>query len=192
MNAVPRLLLTVDLAVRRGPATARLRAQHIWYGDHVDAVVTDETGVALDRIAVGAWRDRLGELCAVAVPDGAPPPPPDGPELPWHLLVATGAATAECRPDLQHQLLARLDAPLRARVTALHAATVGRLRAVGVVPSRKRVGWVSWLLLADGWRALVPCVAATEAVPLASVRLERRRPVDLGSAVARWVAEVAR
>jgi hypothetical protein len=68
-----------------------------------------------------------------------------------------------------------------------HRATLGRLRVVGVLPSR-RVGRVSWLLVADGWRALTPYLAGGTAM----LRLERRRPEDLPVDVARWAAEVAR
>jgi hypothetical protein len=58
---------------------------------------------------------------------------------------------------------------------------------------RRRLGWVSWLLYADGWRALTPYAGSgAGGIRRAMVRIEPRRPIDLGLDVARWVSTVAR
>ena len=69
---------------------------------------------------------------------------------------------------------------------------VGRLLAT-VVAAREsssglgaRAGWVSWLLFADGWRALTP----TRVAGRPSVRVDAVEPSRLGAEVARLVSVV--
>jgi hypothetical protein len=181
------LLVTVDLAIRRGRTTERLRAVHALRGGEVETAVTTADAATSSRIAAREWAGELERTCRVRVPAPAPAPPADGPDLPWDLVVGTGAALAEQRTDLFDALVGRADGRHQEQVRHVHRATLGRLRAVGLLPSR-RVGRVSWLLVADGWRALTPYVA--HGTPM--VRLERRRPGDLAVDVARWAAEVAR
>jgi hypothetical protein len=185
----PELVVDVDLAVRRG---TRLRARHVLCGSTVHTATRDRDTVDVGMLDVRDWRRELCRLCSPPVPDDAPAPPRDGPDLPWQLVLGSGAALAEHRADLRDALLARVDDALREQVNRLHGTTVGRLRAVGVAPSRRRVGWVSWLLFADGWRALTPYAAPGPAGRAPMVRLERRRPHDLARDVARWAAGARR
>jgi hypothetical protein len=184
--SAPDLLVTVDLALRRGGATERTAVRHVLRGEVVEAAEAGD--IRPHRLDVAAWRAELGRLCRVDVPDGAPTPPADAPDLPWELVVGTETSLAQNRPDLYDELLARVDTPLRRQAGRLHRATVGRLRAVAVGP-QDRVGWVSWVLVADGWRALTPYAGSGGT---AMVRLERRGPDDLARQVARWVAGVRR
>ncbi len=197
------LLVTVDLAVRRGPGRlARLRARHGVRAERVTAVSTALSGVVeIARLDLHDWQAELARAVTVT-PSGADLPPP-APELllPWDLLVGTGAARARHRPEVYDVLVARAVGSCRAgdraldlagchdQLRRLHAAT-GRMRAVGVGPggSRSRVGWVSWLLVADGWRALTPTVCDHRAM----VRVEPRRPTDLAIDAARWLAAARR
>ena len=77
---------------------------------------------------------------------------------------------------------------LRGQLVRLHTAGVGRL--VATVASRDdggpRVGWVSWLLFADGWRSLTP--VRRDGRP--TVRLAPATPLDLGAQVAALVTLV--
>ena len=75
----------------------------------------------------------------------------------------------------------------REPVRRLHAP-LGRLRAVGIVPGRRRIGWVSWVLQADGWRALTPYVERGPDGARRMIRVEPRRPEDLAHEIGRWAA----
>jgi hypothetical protein len=187
----PDLLVTVDLAVRRGRATDRTRVQHALWGDVVETVAA-VGHVPVRHLDVHEWPGELGRLCRVAVPADAPRPPADGPDLPWDLVVGTGAALAQHRPDLYDELLARADDRVRMQVGRLHRATVGRLRSVAGLPHSRRVGWISWLLFADGWRALTPYLDRGPGGSCPMVRLERRWADDLARDVARWATGVRR
>jgi hypothetical protein len=195
------LTVSVDLAVRRGPGSAaRLRARHGVRGERVTAVSTALNGVVeVARLDLHDWQAELARTVTVTPSGvGLPPPAPDL-LLPWDLLVGTGSARARCRPEVYDVLVARGVRSCRAagrpldlagchdQVRRLHAAT-GRMRAVGVGPggSRPRVGWVSWLLVADGWRALTPTVCDHRPM----VHVEPRRPTDLALDVAGWLATV--
>lgn len=182
------LVLVLDLALSRGSATTRVRTCHSCRDRRVDVLRVAGGDTTRRSIDVREWRSELGRVCRVPFPDDAPQPLPDEPDLPWDLVVGTGAARTHHRPDLEAELLARVDTPLRAQVERLHTATLGRLRVVGMVPSRRRVGRLSWVLFADGWRALTPYAGSGPEGPCAMLRLERRAPEDLARDVARWVA----
>jgi hypothetical protein len=186
-----RVDLDLDLALRHGPYAARLHARHELRGSTVHATATAGGEVEDRRFGVRLWRSELARACRVTIPDDAPAPPSDGPALPWDLVVGTGAALAARRPDLYDVLVAATDPAQREALRRLHRA-VGRLRVVGTLPARTRIGWVTWVLHADGWRALTPYVERGAAGSRAMLRLERRRPEDLALEVARWVAEVPR
>lgn len=189
----PDLLVTVDLSVGREASATRLRTIHALHGATVHAVTTTGGEVEITAFSACDWPTELARVCRVAAPDvPAEAPPPDGESVPWELLVGTGAALSAHRADLYDAVGARAAPTVRARVRRLHEATLGRLRAVGIVPSRHRVGWVAWVLHADGWRALAPYVEHGPAGPRAMVRLEGRRPEDLARVVARWASGVRR
>ncbi len=202
------LLLDLDLAVRRWPgATARLQARHGLRDGIVTAVSTALTGeVEVARFDVLHWQPELARSVLVVPPDSSPAPPARTLELPWDLLLGTGAALARHRPELYDVLVARAVGSVRAGAEVLDAAgcreqlrlvhhsATGRLRVIGAgrAPGgRNRIGWVSWLWFADGWRALTP-YAGSEAsgAGRAMVRIEPRRPSDLGLDVARWMTAV--
>jgi hypothetical protein len=185
------LRVVVDLAVRDGRSVVRSRSCHAMHGRAVHIAATAGGRARVRTVDVGEWPDELARVCRTPPPDDVAPPPPLGAELPWDLVVGTGAALAAHRPDHYAELLARTDECVREQVGRLHLATVGRLRAVGTVPGR-RVGWVSWVLVADGWRALSPYSDRTPGHRRAMVRLEPRRPEDLAHEVARWATGVAR
>lgn len=196
------LVVTLDLAVRRGPSgPARLHGLHGVRGDRVTAVSTAFTGVVeLTRHDLARWQDELARAVTVSSPGAAPPPRP-GLLIPWDLLVGTAAARARHRPEVYDVLVARalgachagnreLDlAGCHEQLRRLHGSP-GRLRVVGAGSSgtRRRIGWVSWLLFADGWHALTPTVRDHRPM----VRLEPRDPADLASEAAVWLAEVRR
>lgn len=198
------LLVDLDLVVRRTAGEARLRLRHALRGSTVHALATTGTPeVEVARFDVSDWQAELARACLVTVPAQAPRAPAPGLALPWDVLVGTGAAL-DLRPDLYAVLVARAAGSVtvdgrvvtptaaRAQVARLHRCVVGRLRCTGTVPGRRRVGWVSWLLFADGWRALAPYTAAAPDGPRAMVRLEPRAPGDLAHDVARWATEVPR
>ena len=197
------LLVSVDLAVRTGPGRlARLRARHGVRADRVTAVSTALNGVVeVASLDLHDWQPELARAVTVTAPAAVLPPPATDLLLPWDLLVGTGAARARHRPEVYDVLVARAVGSCRAggraldlagchdQLRRLHAAT-GRMRAVGVGPggSRPRVGWVTWLLVADGWRALTPTVRDHRPM----VRVEPRRPPDLALDAAGWLAAVRR
>lgn len=181
------LVVVLDLAVRRGSSASRLRACHSLRGGRVHTLQVNGDDVTWGSIDVREWRAELGRVCRIPVPRDTPPPPETAPALPWDLVVGTGVARSRHRPDLAAALLARVDAPLREQVDQLHTSAVGRLRAVGMQPSRRRIGVVSWLLFAGGWQALTPYLGVGVDGPRAMLRLEPRAPEDLAREVARWV-----
>ena len=198
------LLVDVDLVVRRPAGEARLHARHALHGTTVHALATVGTReIEVLRCDVAAWQSELARACRVAVPADAPPPPEAGLVLPWELVIGTGAAL-DRRPDLYDVLVARGTvsrggrclgpAATREQVGRLHRSVVGRLRCVGTVPGRRGIGWLSWLLFGDGWRALTPYAGPGPGPggPCTMVRLEPREPSDLAHQVARWAAEVPR
>ncbi len=101
----------------------------------------------------------------------------------YDVLVAR--AVGGCRADGRDLDLAACREQLR----RLHAAT-GRMRATGAGrrAQGRRFGLVSWLLLGEGWHALVPVTESAHA----TVRVEPRRPADLAAAAAVWLGAVRR
>ncbi|HEY2879285.1 hypothetical protein [Nocardioides sp.] len=184
----PDLVVDVDLVVRRGGTTTRLRARHALRGQTVRAVATDGERVEVSCFEVSDWPARLTRACAVGAPPTGSSPAPDGPGLPWDLVVGTGAALSGDRPDLYDELIAR-DARFGEPVRRLHAS-LGRLRVVGIVPGRRCIGWISWVLQADGWRVLTPYVERGPDGARRMIRLEPRRPEDLPHEIGRWAALV--
>jgi hypothetical protein len=177
------LLVTVDLAVRHGQEIERRRSVHALCETGVAVCASDAAGVTTSHLAPAEWPGALTEACDVVVPP-ATPAPYDSPDLPWELVVGSGAALTGHRPGVYDELVARADDRVRTQLRRLHLGTVGRLRAVCATGGGRRIGWVSWVLVADGWRALTPYAASGRPM----VRLEPRRPDDLAAQVARWAA----
>jgi hypothetical protein len=182
------LVVDLDLAVRRGRTVERRRARHALRGRSVHVLESTQGDVRSRWVDVRAWPAELADACRVSAPDDRAIPPDDGALLPWDLVVGTGAALSADRPDLYAELVAPADDRARDQLGRLHRATLGRLRAVGLAPGRQRIGWVSWVLVPDGWRSLTPCLADRRERPRPMVRLERRSPDDLVHEVARWAA----
>jgi hypothetical protein len=182
------LVVRLELAVGRPGGLERRRARHELRGRSVRVLEShqgpgdDET---IRTIDVEEWRGELAAACVVDLPRGGPAFPPDGVLLPWDLLVTTGAGAHSGPADVEAELLARAGSFADASL-ALLRATRGRLRATAT--ARGRVGWVSWVLGSDGWRAMVPCTEAGPFGVRAMVRLERREPGDLAHDVAHWMS----
>jgi hypothetical protein len=189
-----RLLVDVDVAVRGDRGEQRHSTRHAWCGTVVHVV--EASPLETRTFDVAEWQRELADICRVAArPKAATPPAPDL-EVPWDLVLGTGAALERHRPDLYDVLVARADGSvgvagrplglpdIHAQVQRLHHAVLGRLRCTGTVPSSRRIGWVSWLLFADGWLALTPYAGGVGERPM--VRLEPRSPDDLAYDVARW------
>ena len=187
------LVVDVDRAVRRGRTSTRLRARYAVLGDDgsVHAVTALDGEPEARRLTLPDWRHELDRLCRVPGYDESSTQG-ELPDLPWDLLVGTGRALTEHRPDVYDELLGRADPRLREPLRRLHGSTIGRLRVVGTQPVRRRVTWVSWVLCADGWRALTPYVAHGPVSPTRMVRIEPRRPEDLAVELARWAVGAGR
>lgn len=194
------LLVTVDVVTSGAGRTARVRVQHGIRGDRVTSVAASGTGVAeVSHLSLAEWPAELART--VTLPFGAADAPTPDLVLPWELLVGSGAARARHRPDVYDVLVARAVGACRAdgrvldlagcheQLRRLHAAA-GRMRATGAGRRghRQRLGLASWVLLGRGWHALVPVTEEGRAM----VRVEPRRPADLATAAAAWLAAVRR
>ena len=197
----PEGAVDADLAVRRAGRAERLHSWQRWAAGRVTAVST-----ALHQTAeLGWWPDarwqgELARLASVTRPAELAGAPASWIELPHELLLGAGAALQERRLDLFDELVARDVVHVRvdgeaaslveaaAQLRLLESGVGGRLQVVvsGLGPGGRVSGWVSWLLYADGWRALEPFVR--DGRPM--VRVAPRRPLDLGVEVARLVTEV--
>jgi hypothetical protein len=203
---VTALRVDLDLATTDASASARLHAGYALSGSRVAAVVVHETGpVEVLSLEVGQWQGELEGRLQLPVPARVPPAPSGVLELPWDLLVGTGAATAGHRPGVYDELAARGVGAVAAdgcvldlvgtheQLRRLHHGPLARLQAVGSGdrPGRRRIGWTSWLLFSDGWRELTPYSrASADGGRRAMVRVEPRRPADLALLVARWAVRV--
>jgi hypothetical protein len=151
--------------------------------------------------AVAQWRSQLARAATVAVPSARTPPPSAGIEVPLDVLLGAGEALRTNRADVLEELAGRAvgaardpvgtlgAGEVRRELERLHRGVVGRLlTTVAARGGQKRasVGWVSWLLFADGWRELTP--VRVDGRP--SVRLDRVEPRDLGGRVARIISVV--
>jgi hypothetical protein len=176
----------VDLVLGRPGGS--FRAWHRLLGTRVVALAR-----CGDRAELGWWDDRrwAGELARLVAPPASSNAAGDSAarrRVPAELLLGCGAALRLGRPELLAELVTRHDAAaVAAQVRLLHAAARGRLlvTVAGVRrDGRRTLGLLSWVLLPDGWRELVPAVGGAEPV----VAVDRVDPTDLGSRVARLVA----
>lgn len=195
--------VVVDLARRPVAAprpaggSSRLRAWHRWSGDRVAWLAAAGERFELGWCGLTWWHNLLSTL--VPGPAGVPgaEAPAEGLTLPLSLLLASGSAVRHGRDDLMAELLRRQPDEVRAgqpldvaraahQLRLVHGGVTARLRAtVAAVGPDRRLGVVSWLRYADGWRALLPEPGAA-----GRVRLEPVAPSRLGAEVARLAVGV--
>jgi len=199
------LRVDLDLATR-SPGGSRLHVGYARRGSRVAAVVASgDAAPEVLVLAVEDWQAELERRLLVPLPADVPPAPDRVLDLPWDLVVGTGAAVARHRPQVYDALVARdagavrvdgtlLDLPQTCeQLRRLHHGVLARLQAVGFGErrGRRRVGWTSWLLFGDGWRELTPYAGRSAGGDRrAMVRVEPRRPADLAAQVARWSVAV--
>lgn len=200
-----QVLVDLDLAVRRDDAPAGFAQLRSWQRRRQGRVTTLATAggpVELGWFDDEAWPADLARTVTVRTPRPGVRPPHPVLDLPHELLLGTGEALRLHRADVFDELVARHAGCVLAddrllglaasheQVRLLHTAALGRMRAVvsgvGATGARK-VGWVSWVLYPDGWRALTPHVRDHRA----RVRVHPVDPRCLGVEVARLVALVA-
>jgi hypothetical protein len=180
--------VAVDLDVTAGPG--RVRAWHRQRGDAVASLATaDGIVFELAWFPTSAWADELARVAVVPEDvrtgeSGAP----DRLDLPYDLLDAAAEAVCSHRTDLLSVLAGQHGVDLEAVpvLTALATEPRGCLRALVADVSGERtsvIGVLSWVLLADGWRALRPHGADL-------VEVRRVRPGDLATELAPVLAEV--
>lgn len=209
----PEQTVWIDLG-RSRPFAVQLHAWHHARAEGVATLATlDALHFELTWVALDGWRTELARAATVARPEAtADQRFPDEVVIGHDLLVAGLEAVRAGRVEVLAELcrlegdVVRVDGqPVRPTEVAtllgrLDSGTRGRLRAtVGLVldaddrsdpgphqapPSTR--GLVSWVLLADGWRALVPVTDSAEHL----VVVRRVEPVDLASAVADLLAEL--
>jgi hypothetical protein len=200
--ATPQLALDVDVVADHVQAKAwhRRAGQAVATLSTVDGVVFE-----LAWFPTSSWPAELGRVAVVpeelsrhesAVPDLL--------DLPYDLADAVAEALRSSRADLVPVLTSRHSgevvdadgAPVgdveTGRILAsLAAETRGRLRVLAADVSGEDtsvVGVVSWVLLADGWRALAP----HHVDGAARVAVRRVEPDDLAADLAPVLAEVTR
>lgn len=184
--ATPALALDLDVSV----GTARARAWHRQRDGAVASLATTDGLVfELAWFPIEKWADELARV-AVLPEDhaGRGSAVPERVDLPYELLDAAVEAVRAHRSDLL-PVLAADDPDLVPVLAALATEPVGRLRALVADVSTSApsvVGVVSWVLLADGWRALRPCRA--DGVDRIEVRAVR--PAELATELAPVLAEV--
>jgi hypothetical protein len=199
----PEVVVDVDVSVRRDDAARGFAQLHSRQGlrrGRVTALSAAGGGIELAWFDDDHWQSELARAASVSPPVGSPEPPLPRLDLPLDAALAGGEALRTGRGDVFEELVARsvgvartpdgvLSRPdLHAQLVRLHRSTVGRLR-VSVAAAHDgtaRAGWVSWLLMADGWRSLTPVGLAGERF----VRVEPAVPLDLGRQVAALVTAV--
>jgi hypothetical protein len=193
----PEVAVDVDVSVVRPGSPrgwAQLHSRHGLRGDRVAAVSSAGGQVEVAWFGVEHWQTELARAAKVPLPAAAPPGPypGDGVAIALEELLAAGEAIRTHRADVLDELARRADGPdpvaVRDQLVVLHTATVGRLLATASAREDRtlRTGCVSWLLFADGWRALTPCRRDGRH----AVRVRRAVPLDLGEQVAALVTNV--
>ncbi|MCD4532786.1 hypothetical protein LRP67_01630 [Nocardioides sp. cx-169] len=196
--------LALDLDVTAGDVQAKA-----WHRQDADAVATLATvdGIVFELawFANGHWPSELARVAVIpedlALRDSVVP---DEVDLPYELVDAAVEAVAAARHDLlpvlaaQHSQSARDaqgrslgESELVAILTALSGEAQGRLRGLVADVSSEAttvVGVVSWVLLADGWRALCPHLEDD----VLRVLVRRMDAADLAQHLAPVLAEVSR
>jgi hypothetical protein len=200
----PEVTCEVGVSVRR-PGTGRgwvqVHSRQALRGDVVAAVSSAGGPAQVSWWRTDDWHAQLTRAASVPVPEATARPPSPGVEVPLDVLLAVGEALRTHRGEVLDELVGRavgvariaareLDpGEVRTELVRLHRGTLGRLLATVAArdgQAHTRVGWVSWLLFADGWRALRP----TRVQGRPSVRADPVEPSRLGPEVARLVAVV--
>lgn len=175
----------VDLGRRVAGGSVGLHAWHRRSGDRVTWLTVTGGRVELGWCDLSGWSAQLTGLAAGGSDDPAAAGPRPGLSLPLPHLLATGEAVRTGRDDLLAELLRHPGLAGEAdQVHLVHHGVRARLRATvaGRGPAGdRRIGLVSWLRFADGWRSLVP-VARTGAP---WVRLDPVPPSHFAAEVAR-------
>lgn len=184
--ATPTVAIDLDVSV----GADRVRA---WHRQRAGAVAslatTDGLVFELAWFPTEKWADELARV-AVLPEDhaGRASAVPRSVDLPYELLDAAVEAVRSHRADLL-PVLAADRVELVPVLAALATEPVGRLRALVADVSSSAttvVGVVSWVLLADGWRALRPrCADGVDQVEVHAVRAG-----DLAAELAPVLAEV--
>jgi hypothetical protein len=199
----PEVAVDIDVSVRRAEAARGNAWLHSCQGlrsGGVTAVSSAGGAVELAWFDDDYWQTELARAASVRPPVGSPEAPLPRLDLPLDAVLAGGEALRTGRGDVFEELVDRsvgvATAPdgvlsrsdLHAQLVLLHGSTVGCLRASVAASEdrRARVGWVSWLLVADGWRSLTPLMRSGERL----VRVEPAVPLDLGRQVAALVTAV--
>ena len=180
----PRLLapeVIVDVDVLRAPRRRRPAAAR-WLHCRQGLAVGPGHGRSRRPAARSRSRGSTSTTGRPSWPAPRPcPRPPARPsrrcrrfDVPLDAVLAGGEALRTGRDDVLDELVDRRWAPPRRPTecrrgptcapswSGSHRGTVGRLRASVAAARRRhrpRVGWVSWVLFADGWRSLTPVVA---------------------------------
>lgn len=199
----PEVTCDVDVSVRRGDTRrgwVQVHSGQALRGGVVAAVSSAGGSAEIAWWRVEDWQTQLTRAATVVVPEARTPPPAPGFEVPLDVLLGAGEALRTNRGDVLEELVGRavgvartstsqLDAgEVRTQLVRLHHGVLGRLLATVAARdgSASRVGWVSWLLFPDGWRALTP----TRVRGRPSVRVDPVGPPGLGAEVARLVSVV--
>lgn len=199
--ATPALALDLDVAV----GDSRVKAWHRQRGDAVASLATTDGLVfELAWFSTSQWADELARVAVL--PEDHPVHGSSLPayvDLPYSLVDAAAEAVRSHRADLLSVLVGEHPGQTRYAdgtivpdlaavelLSALSTEPAGRLRALVAdvsAASTTEVGVVSWVLLADGWRALRPWrTDGADRIEVAAVR-----PADLAGELAPVLAEVA-
>lgn len=200
----PEVLVEVDVSMRHCVAAGGFAQVHSWHrlrGDRITTISTAGGVVELCWFADDRWQVELARAVTLDPPETILESPAQVVCLPHELLLGSGEAIRLGRDDVLAELLRRHGGEVRVgnkeigvahvaeQVRLLHSSAVGRMRTVvsgrGADGSR-RIGWVSWSLFPDGWRALTPYARDG----LALVRMHPVEPLHLGVEVARLVTGV--
>ncbi|MEO5851626.1 MAG: hypothetical protein ABIQ15_03855 [Nocardioides sp.] len=199
--ATPAVALDVDIRVGDVQAKA-------WHREAAGAVATLATvdGIVFELAWFDApqWPTELGRVTVVPEDVELTTSAVPAVDLPFDLASAAAEAVRTGRADLLSVLVGQHhrrvvdadgdvvpDSGVQTLLTALYAEAQGRMRALVTDVSSGEatvVGVVSWVLLADGWRALRPHHHGDE--PRVEVRLVE--PADLATELAPVLAEVTR
>ncbi|HET9420523.1 MAG TPA: hypothetical protein VFO49_05250 [Nocardioides sp.] len=200
--ATPRLALDIDIVADhvQGKAWHRQAGEAVATLSTVDGIVFE-----LAWFPTASWPTELSRVAVIpedlALRESSVPAKVD---LPYELADSAAEALRSSRDDLVTVLASRhsgevLDAdgaPLTEVATgrllaALAAEARGRLRVLAADVSGEEtsvVGVVSWVLLADGWRALTPHRSGGGT----RVAVRKVEPDDLAADLAPVLAEVTR